>query len=180
MEPIDELLPGAWLARLTHSSDKRGRFVKTFSRSALLKLGLHCDFPEAFYSTSAANVVRGMHFQRPPHAHVKLVHCAAGSVLDVLLDLRAGPGFGRVAQVHLHASTPTLVVVPAGVAHGFRALADNSLVVYQTSTEHAPTHDDGIRWDSFGFDWGVEQPTLSPRDLQHPILTEFETPFRWS
>ena len=177
MERVEELLPGAWLLRLPHSADNRGRFVKTYSRSALARLGLNCELHEAFYSLSAKDVVRGMHFQRPPHEQVKLVHCAAGSVLDVLLDLRAGPGYGHVASAALQASTPALLFVPAGVAHGFRALEDGTLVLYQASTEHAPAHDGGVRWDSFGFDWGLDKPILSLRDQGHPPLAEFHTPF---
>lgn len=177
MELVEELLPGTWLVRLPHSADDRGSFVKTYSKGALAHLGLSCELREAFYSLSAKGVLRGMHFQRPPHDHVKLVHCAAGSVLDVLLDLRAGPGYGKVASAPLHASSPSSVIVPAGVAHGFRTLEEGSLVLYQTSAEYAPAYDDGVRWDSFGFDWGVEQPTLSGRDQRHLPLAAFRTPF---
>jgi dTDP-4-dehydrorhamnose 3,5-epimerase/CDP-3, 6-dideoxy-D-glycero-D-glycero-4-hexulose-5-epimerase len=177
MELVEELLPGTWLVRLPNSADDRGRFVKTYSQGALARLGLDFELRETFYSQSAKNVVRGMHFQRPPHEHVKLVHCAAGSVLDVLLDLRAGAGYGQVCSTELHANAPSLVIIPAGVAHGFRALQNDSLVLYQTSLEHAPTHDDGLRWDSFGFDWGVQRPTLSSRDERLLPFTEFRAPF---
>jgi len=121
--------------------------------------------------------VRGMHFQLPPHDHVKLVYCPVGAVLDVLVDLRKGSGMGRVASAELRGDEPSLLVIPKGVAHGFRALRDDSLMVYKTSTEHAPSHDAGIRWDSFGFDWGVALPVLSARDAAHPALADFASPF---
>lgn len=173
-----ELLPGALHVGLKRFADHRGAFVKTFARGAFEAAGIAFDFREEFYSFSRKDVVRGMHFQRPPHDHVKLVYCAAGAVLDVLVDLRCGPGMGRVASVELRGDEPSLLVIPKGVAHGFRALADDSLMVYKTSTEHAPSHDAGIRWDSFGFDWGVASPVLSERDAAHPALADFESPFR--
>lgn len=172
-----ELLPGAWLHKLNRFTDTRGSFVKTISRRPLQAAGLDFDFAEEFYSTSNKGVVRGLHFQLPPHDHVKLVYCAVGAVQDVLLDLRRGPGYGKAVAIELREDLPQLLVIPRGVAHGFRCLMDGSLMVYKTSTEHAPTHDAGIRWDSFGFDWGVAEATLSERDARHPTLAQFSTPF---
>jgi dTDP-4-dehydrorhamnose 3,5-epimerase-like enzyme len=108
---------------------------------------------------------------------VKLVYCPVGAVLDVLVDLRRGAGQGRVASLVLSEDEPSILVIPKGVAHGFKALRDNSLMVYKTSTEHAPSHDAGIRWDSFGFDWGVKTPVVSARDAAHPALGDFVSPF---
>lgn len=173
-----EILPGAWVVRLKRFADARGTFVKTYARSVF---GAHAagrfEMAEEFYSLSQRDVVRGMHFQLPPHDHAKLVYCAAGAVEDVLLDLRRGLGYGCVATVTLDAEAPTLVFIPSGVAHGFRSLVDASLMVYKTSTEHAPSHDAGIRWDSFGFDWRCDAPVLSERDRAHPPLAAFASPF---
>jgi dTDP-4-dehydrorhamnose 3,5-epimerase len=132
---------------------------------------------EEFYSSSNEDVVRGMHFQTPPHAHDKLVYCLAGSVDDVLLDLRTGATYGHVASVVLSAKSAEMVLMPRGIAHGFRSLENNSIMIYKTSSEHAPSSDKGIRWDSFGYDWQCTRPELSARDLSHPTLAEFETPF---
>lgn len=177
MQFVRELFSGALLFKLERFEDARGSFVKTFARSVYEAAGLDVDFHEEFYSLSRKNVIRGMHFQRPPHDHVKLVACPAGAVLDVLLDLRQGPGYGVVESVVLSADAPAVVVIPRGVAHGFKALADNSLMIYKTTTEYAPTHDAGIRWDSFGFDWGGEPPIVSARDAAHPALSDFQSPF---
>lgn len=174
---VGELLPGVHVVRLGRSQDARGEFVKTFARSALVSVLADFELHEEFYSTSARDVVRGMHFQVPPYQHVKLVYCAQGAVLDVVLDLRRGPGFGRAAGITLDARVPTLLIIPAGVAHGFRALVDGSLMVYKTNAEHKPSHDQGIHWDSFGHDWGVTQPIVSARDAAHPALDGFESPF---
>ena len=177
MEFRRELLPGAWLVSLRKFSDARGSFVKTFARSVFDAHGAAFDFDEEFYSVSRKDVVRGMHFQRPPHDHAKLVYCAAGAVLDVLVDLRRGPAQGRVESVVLGDHEPLALLIPSGVAHGFKALQDNSLMVYKTSTEYFPSHDAGVRWDSIGFDWDVESPIVSERDAMHPALADFESPF---
>ncbi len=180
---VEELLPGVGLKRLQRFQDARGDFVKTYAASTF-----DATSPEAigfgafvmreeFYSTSARDVVRGMHLQIPPHEHTKIVCCVRGAVLDVLLDLRLGPGYGRVASVRLSSDEPAIVFIPAGVAHGFRSLVDDTVMVYKTSCEHSPAHDVGIRWNSFGFDWGVSNPLVSPRDAAHPKLAEFASPF---
>lgn len=172
-----ELLPDTWLCQLKRLDDVRGHFVKTYGRTSLRSSEFNFDCAEEFYSVSHKNVLRGMHFQLPPHDHVKLVYCAAGAVKDVLLDLRRGPGYGKVAAVELREESPALLVIPRGVAHGFLSLRDGSLMVYKTSTEHAPSHDAGIRWNSFGFDWGVGETIISDRDSRHVGLNDFESPF---
>lgn len=184
MQFVQELLPGTWLVQLKRFEDARGSFVKTYSRSvfdaALQAETPHLaafDFREEFYSLSAKDVVRGMHFQVPPHDHVKLVYCAMGAVEDVLLDLRKGPGYGRSVSVQLSGDAPQLLVIPKGIAHGFVSLTDQSLMVYKTSTEHAPSHDAGIRFDSFGHSWPTSTPILSARDQAHPTLADFVSPF---
>lgn len=172
-----ELLPGVRLVAQQRFSDARGSFVKTYARALFDEHGLPFDFREEFYSFSHRDVIRGMHFQVPPHDHAKLVYCPQGAVLDVLVDLRRGPGQGRVASVVLGEDEPALLFIPSGIAHGFKALADRSLMVYKTSTEHAPEHDRGIRWDSIGFDWDCARPVVSQRDAGHPRLADFQSPF---
>lgn len=178
MKVEEELLSGVWRLGLQIHIDHRGSFVKTFVRSVLASHGLAFEAAEEYYSVSRRHVVRGMHFQLPPHAHAKLVYCAVGSVRDVLLDLRRGPGYGRVAQTVLDAAEPSVLLIPEGVAHGFVSLQDDSLMVYKTSTEHAPSADAGIAWDSFGHDWQLASPpVLSERDRHHPGFEEFQSPF---
>lgn len=172
-----ELLPGAYHVPLARLGDARGAFVKTHAVSALARLGIHFELREEFYSLSRRDVVRGMHLQLPPHDHDKIVYCPQGRALDVLLDLRKGEGYGRSRGVLLGAGEPALVFIPRGVAHGFKALEDDTLMVYKTSSEHAPTHDAGVRWDSFGFDWDCAAPLTSERDCRHPALADFDSPF---
>lgn len=173
-----ELLPGCLLLRCRRIADARGSFVKTFHAGLFEQLGLRFTLKEAFSSHSQRGVLRGMHFQRPPHDHHKIVACRSGRVRDVVLDLRAGPGYGRCAAVDLAGDADQLLFVPSGLAHGFLVLSDEAVMDYQTSSEHAPSHDAGIHWDSFGFDWGLASPVLSQRDTEHLALADFNTPFR--
>jgi dTDP-4-dehydrorhamnose 3,5-epimerase len=177
MEFLEAPLPGVRLVRLDRRNDRRGSFVKTFGRSSYAAAGLHFDFHEEYYTLSGKDVVRGMHFQLPPHDHEKIVYCAVGAVEDVLLDLRAGPHYGKTCSFHLNAEGPDLLYIPKGIAHGFKSLTDGSLMIYKTGTEYAPSHDKGIRWDSFGYDWKLDRPILSDRDGMHPALADFATPF---
>ena len=159
-------------------TDLRGTFVKTFHAGLFEQLGMEFQPREEFFSVSHRNVVRGMHFQSPPAAHAKLVYCVAGRVLDVVVDLRkASPTFGRHASRELSAVNREMFFIPVGFAHGFASLADGSVMVYQTSTVHAPECDAGILWNSFGFDWGMADPVINERDRKFPALLEFASPF---
>jgi dTDP-4-dehydrorhamnose 3,5-epimerase len=122
-------------------------------------------------------VVRGMHFQLPPHDHEKLVYVTAGSILDVVVDLRRTSGtYGQVFSVELVEHQSSLFI-PRGFAHGFLALSPNATVVYNVATGYQPTADAGIRWDSLGFAWPVAAPIMSDRDAAFPSLAEFSSPF---
>jgi dTDP-4-dehydrorhamnose 3,5-epimerase len=178
MELTQLALPGCYLIQPRVFQDARGRFVKPFVRSNLERHGLRSDFVEQYYSTSAPGVIRGMHFQLPPHDHAKLVYCAAGAVTDVLLDVRKqSPTYGQAIALPLTAESGHALYLAAGIAHGFIATAEPALMVYNVTSEYAPAHDSGVRWDSFGFDWGVQAPVMSERDRSFPALADFVSPF---
>lgn len=179
MKLVNEPLSGVKLIEPFHHEDCRGAFVKTFHEEMFAELGIFLTVREEFFSISAKNVLRGMHFQIPPHAHQKLVFCTHGRVLDVLIDLRIGsPSYGQSASFELSAANRHLVHIPVGVAHGFLSLEDGSCLVYKTDTVHEPSADAGILWNSFDFDWPLtSKPILSHRDEQHPTLAEFSSPF---
>ena len=178
MELLEVLLPGCFLLQTRKLEDQRGCFVKTYHEGWFAALGINLQMREEFYSISHKNVLRGMHFQLPPDAHEKLVYCLRGGVQDVLLDLREGEGYGRVASTELTADNGHLLFIPKGIAHGFLALTDETLLLYKTSTVHAPESDCGIRWDSFGFDWGLmDPPIVSVRDSAHQLFSEYCRPF---
>jgi dTDP-4-dehydrorhamnose 3,5-epimerase/CDP-3, 6-dideoxy-D-glycero-D-glycero-4-hexulose-5-epimerase len=177
MQSIAQPLPGVHLLQPKVFSDLRGTFVKTFHTGRFAELGIDFTPVEEFFSISHQHVLRGMHFQLPPHGHSKLVYCIYGRVLDVLLDLRRGETYGHCASEELSAANRHQFFIPSGIAHGFLALEPDSVMVYQTSAVHTPTHDDGIRWDSFGFEWPDRKLVISDRDTGFVPLPSFMSPF---
>lgn len=175
-------LAGAVVVEPIVHRDERGSFVKTFHAAQLAEAGLRFELREEFFSVSHRGVLRGMHFQTPPFAHQKLVSCAAGRVLDVLVDLRRGSAtYGAACSLELSAERPQTVWAPPGLAHGFLSLEDDSCITYKTDREYAPQHDAGIRWDSFEFAWpmAADELVISPRDREHPQLAELASPFEF-
>ena len=161
-------------------SDERGSFTKIYQDSTFAAKGLHCDFKEEYYTTSCKNVLRGLHFQLPPHDHVKCVFCICGDVFDVVLDFRAGsPTFGTWQSFLLSSSKPTGLYIGQGLAHGFLALSDNATLLYRVTSEHAPSYDSGIRWNSAGIDWPKAEYIISKRDEGLPCLSDWKSPFTW-
>lgn len=176
LEPLT--INGCHVLRTPAFGDVRGSFVKSYHVEEFDRLGLRTDWREEYFSASRAGVIRGMHFQVPPAEHAKLVFCVAGRVLDVILDLRVGsPTFGQSCGVELDAQSGRGVYIPVGCAHGFLSLSEGSVMYYKVTSVHAPVEDRGIAWDSFGFDWPVDTPILSPRDAAHPRLADFASPF---
>jgi dTDP-4-dehydrorhamnose 3,5-epimerase len=160
--------------------DGRGSFTKIFHRPMFQAAGLPCKFPEVYQSWSAHGVLRGLHFQVPPHHHTKLVWCAYGSVLDVVVDLRNGsPTFAQHAMLELNREQGELLYIPPGLAHGFYVLSESALMMYMVSTVHAPEADTGIRWDSCGIPWPDSSPRVSQRDEAFQTLGAFESPFQF-
>ena len=177
MKIIDELLAGCYVIHTDTSSDKRGIFVKTYDEKSLNACGIEFQIKETFYSVSNRNVIRGMHFQEPPFAHNKIVQCARGEALDVLVDLRKGVDFGRTESVKLDDKNNLMIYIPKGLAHGFLATTDNCLMLYSTDFRYVKENDKGVRWDTLKFDWGIGPFILSERDRLHPDLQTFGTPF---
>lgn len=162
-------------------ADSRGTFVKTYCRDWFVDLGMRADWAEQYYSVSEKGVLRGLHFQLPPHEHAKLVYCTAGEVMDVALDLRVGsPTFREHVCVTLSASRGNMIYLEPGLAHGFYTLSDRATVVYNVTSVHVPSHDTGIRWDSAGIPWPDGQPVLSERDQAFVPLQRFTSPFRYT
>ena len=158
--------------------DCRGRFVKTFMYSHYSAQGLATNFKEEYYSVSEQGVVRGVHFQRPPHAHTKLVYCCEGTVLDVIVDLRkSSPTFKQAVTVNLSAEQGNMIYIPQGFGHGFCVLSKTATLLYKVTSEYAQEFDDGILWSSIPIDWPINTPRISKRDAGFSSLFEFESPF---
>lgn len=171
-------LEGSFVIQLPKFSDQRGTFVKTFQESLFLNNHINFDLKESYFSFSKKNVIRGMHFQLPPHQHAKIVFCPKGVILDVLIDLRkASSTFGHHFKTELSGENAKALYIPEGFAHGFQALTNDAMTYYLVSSEYNQEKDTGIRWDSFGMDWGSEKPVLSDRDCSFTTLEKLESPF---
>lgn len=171
-------LNDAKIIQLPHFDDARGAFIKTFHNGILQENNIDFSLMESYYSFSKKGVIRGMHFQEPPHDHAKIVFCPYGSILDVIVDLRKSSlTFGQHYGTVLSDENNLAYYIPKGFAHGFKALTENAMTYYLVSSEYSKEHDTGIRYDSFGFDWRESNPVISERDLSFPDFDNWESPF---
>ena len=169
MEIEETFIPGLKLIHLKEYQDIRGSFIKVFNEEFFAENGLETNFKESYYSIFAKNVLRGMHFQIPPFEHTKLVYLNQGKILDVVLDIRkSSPTYGQHYSIDLKPENPILVYIPVGCAHGFLSLEDQTLVTYMQATCYNNKCDKGIKYNSFGMDWGINVPIISERDLSFP------------
>lgn len=167
-------------AEISRIEDARGDFIKVFHADTIQGIIPGFQPKEMYITSSRQNVLRGMHLQLPPDDHAKLVICLGGRVTDVLLDLRAGRGFGTITSAELTAHGTNCMIIPKGVAHGFYAHDDGSILLYLVETMHSPENDIGIKWDSIGFKWPVRAPIVSERDQNHTRLEDFSPPLAWT
>ncbi len=171
-------ISGLKLFDLQKHEDQRGTFLKIFSSQADIGFSKSDDY-EIFYNVSKKNSLRGMHLQSTPFLTDKLVHCISGSILDVILDLRRdSPTFKKYLSFNLTSKNPQVLLIPKGCAHGFLSLQDQTTVIYFQNSKYQQKHDIGIRWNSFGFEWpNPDQLLVSDRDLDLPLLSEFDSVF---
>ena len=158
-------------------SDGRGTFSERYKMSEFRKAGIKDVFVQENLSVSRKGVLRGLHYQRAPHAQAKLVRCGHGRIFDVAADLRPGSKtFGRSFGLELSRENCLQLYIPAGFAHGFYALTDDAEVIYKCSKEYAPSHDAGVRWDDpdLAVKWPGRRHLLSPKDLALPLLKDLK------
>lgn len=171
-------LAGAFLITMPRFADDRGIFIKPFNEATFRQAGIEFTLRESYYSTSAKDVIRGMHFQLPPHQHSKVVFCPQGAILDVIVDLRKESAtYGQHYAHELSADNQKAYFIPEGFAHGFKALTDEAMTYYLVSSGYDKESDTGILYNSFGFNWGVDNPIISERDLSFVSLSDFDSPF---
>lgn len=152
--------------------DQRGFFARSFCRQEFEARGLDPAVAQCNISFNRfKGCLRGMHFQTAPHSEAKLVRCTAGSVYDVIIDLRAAsPTFKDYFAVELSAQNRKMVYVPQGFAHGFQTLEDNTEVFYQMSQYYCSENSRGVRWDdpAFGIKWPAGERIIIDRDRNYP------------
>ena len=163
--------------------DERGCFFESFNAADFeAATGIRTRFVQDNESVSRYGVVRGLHYQRAPHAQSKIVRVVSGRILDIAVDLRQGsPTFGRHVAVELSADNRRQLFIPRGFAHGFAVLSEEAVINYKCDNYYAPQSDGGISIldPSLGIDWQIstEEAILSEKDTHHPLLTDFSTPF---
>ncbi|PTX22683.1 dTDP-4-dehydrorhamnose 3,5-epimerase [Pontibacter mucosus] len=160
--------------------DDRGYFMETFSMKWFEPFGLKPNFVQDNQSVSTKGVLRGLHFQKPPHAQGKLVRVTTGKALDVAVDLRKeSPTYGQHVACVLDSEKHNVFYIPEGFAHGFVALEDNTTFLYKCTDFYAPQTEGGILWNdpALGIDWGIAEPLVSPKDEVLPLLENFSSPF---
>lgn len=175
------ILEGVYIINNFNASDDRGLFVKTFNKNLFLEFNLNFEIKESYFSISKKNVIRGMHFQLPPFDHEKLVFVPKGSIIDVVVDLRINSStYKKYISIELSDKNKKSIFIPKGLAHGFKSLADDTITVYNVASEYNPEADAGIHYNSFSFDWGVQEPIISKRDTEFTGLSSFckNNPFK--
>ncbi|MDX2072282.1 MAG: dTDP-4-dehydrorhamnose 3,5-epimerase [Haliscomenobacter sp.] len=169
-------LEGAYIIDLEPFSDDRGLFARTFCKREFSAIGHNKEFVQFNHSHSnQQGTLRGLHFQRPPHAEIKLIRCIRGSVFDVIVDLRHGSAtFLHYVGVELSEQNMRMIYVPEGFAHGFQTLADHCELIYHHTAFYAPNADGGIRYDDpkINIAWPLEISTISEKDKNLPLLSE--------
>ncbi|MFY0693128.1 MAG: dTDP-4-dehydrorhamnose 3,5-epimerase [Paracoccaceae bacterium] len=175
-------LPGVFILTPTRFGDARGFFCESWNRARMLEHGIDIDFVQDNHSLSeATGTLRGLHFQAPPHAQVKLVRCGRGSLYDVAVDIRRGsPTFGQWTGVELSFENGRQLLIPEGFLHGFVTLEPMTEVVYKCSDYYSPEASGSVAWDSAGIDWPLQgPPVLSDQDQTAIPFDQFTSPFEW-
>ena len=175
MKFIELHLPGAFLIEVEKLVDHRGAFFRTFCKDDFKQINHDKEFIQFNHSiNNRKGTIRGMHYQIPPDAEVKLIRCIKGHVHDVLVDLRKNSStFLNWITVELSAGRSNMIYVPEGIAHGFQTLEDNCELLYYHTSAYNPMAERGVRYDDSKVDikWPIDPINISDRDKSYPMLT---------
>ena len=164
-------IPGIVLIEPHVAGDSRGFFMETYKRSEFEAAGIHDVFVQTNHSRSQRGVLRGLHYQHPPHSQGKLIRVLSGEVFDVAVDIRPdSPTAGHWVGMPLSSENRRMVYLPHWCAHGFCVVSEYAEVIYMTTSEYAPAHESGFMWNDprLAIAWPVISPTLSERDTKWP------------
>lgn len=185
MEVIKTKIEGIVIIEPRIFKDARGYFYESFSQKEFDEKVMPIRFVQDNESMSTYGVMRGLHFQRPPFTQSKLVRCCRGAILDIAIDIRKGsPTYGRHVAIELTEKNHRQLFIPRGFAHGFAVLSDVAVLQYKCDNFYAPQADAGIqlRDKDLGIDWKIptENAILSEKDIKHPYLKDFDSPFDYN
>jgi dTDP-4-dehydrorhamnose 3,5-epimerase len=172
MNVHETTIDGAWLIDPDPKGDHRGYFMRTYDEAIWAEHGLVTRWVQENESlTQHRGTVRGLHFQKPPHAETKLVRVVRGAVQDVFVDIRKdSPTFGQWGSAELSAENHRMLYLPKGIAHGFCTLSDDVMFLYKVDAAYAPQAEGGVIWNdaTLAIDWPVDDPILSDKDRRWP------------
>lgn len=160
--------------------DSRGYFFESYNKELFNKHGITTEFLQDNQSLSQQGVLRGLHFQNPPHAQAKLVRVITGAVLDVAVDIRKNSStYGKHVAEILSSKNKTMLYIPEGFAHGFLVLEDNTIFSYKCSKTYNKESEEGIVWcdTDLNINWGISAPSLSEKDKNAKKFKEFISKF---
>jgi dTDP-4-dehydrorhamnose 3,5-epimerase len=164
-------LKGSYTIQYEPFHDERGYFERTFCKKEFEDHGLDSTVIQCNASYNKhKGTLRGMHYQTAPFQEVKLVRCIAGSIYDVIIDLRPGsPTYCQWFATELTSTNGRAIYIPGGFAHGFQTLEDNSMVLYNMSSFYSPEHARGVRWNdpAFNIQWPHNDPIISQKDREY-------------
>lgn len=183
MNVIKTKLDGVVIIEPDVFGDARGWFMETWTKQKLENIGINVEFVQDNQSyTANKGTLRGLHFQNAPYAQSKLVRVVRGAVLDVAVDIRKGsPTYKQWVSVELSAENKRQFFIPRGFAHGFLALTDDVEFVYKCDNYYNKECDRSIRFDdkSIGVEWGIENPLVSQKDENAPLLDDSDCNFKY-
>jgi len=160
--------------------DDRGFFYESYNKKKLNK-NIKIVFVQDNESKSNRGVIRGLHFQKPPHAQTKLVRCVSGEILDIVVDLRKNSKtYGKSFSIELSSENNKQLFVPKGFAHGFQVLSETAIVNYKVDEYYNPDSDSGLIWNDkdLSINWSIDvKPILSVKDLKLMSFRELKSPF---
>jgi dTDP-4-dehydrorhamnose 3,5-epimerase len=168
-------LPGLVIVEPTVFEDSRGYFFESYNEAQFKKAGIEASFIQDNQSRSSYGVIRGLHYQQPPHAQAKLVRVLQGTILDVAVDIRkTSPTYGKHFALELSAENKKQLFIPEGFAHGFSVLSEIAVVLYKCNAFYNKSSEGGIRYNDpeLAIDWRVEpgKAIVSDKDLQLPVF----------
>ena len=161
-EKISTELEDVFILQRTIHEDNRGVLGKLFNKMQLKKIGINLTFEECIYNISGKNVLRGMHYQKEPYSHEKLITVIQGSIKSVLVG--TGNNKGKIFSIDLSSKNMRSLLISKNYAHGFLSYEDNTIWVQNSTKVFSPEYYGGFHWNSFGFDWQIKSPIISEKD----------------
>lgn len=176
---IQSDIKGVYLLTPPLFKDNRGSVTKTFHKPSFDTLNLKSDFGESLVTENfQRGTVRGFHFQRPPYSQAKTIYCFKGAILNLVLDIRVGsPTYGQIRSFDLSSENHNILYVPEGMANLYIIKEDNTIILYNLTSKYMQDFEGGVRWDSIDYDYPINQPIISEKDLLLPKWENFKSPF---